>query len=139
MPSGGSAWPRGLDERGTAVVPAGTGESGSRWPASGCDSSMMTPLSWRLGVALGELTRARLASAPIIQPAPPRQVLSTLLVAVWLIAVAAIIAVGVAAAIRWPAAAAALAFRAGYAAGVAWARLRSFGAWLLDGVKRMIE
>jgi hypothetical protein len=33
MPSGGSAWPRGHDERGTGVVPAGTGESGSRWPA----------------------------------------------------------------------------------------------------------
>ena len=70
---------------------------------------------------------------------PPRQVPATLVVAGWLIAVAAIIAVGVAAAIRWPAAVAALAFRAGYAAGVAWARVRSFGTWLLDGAKRMIE
>lgn len=68
-----------------------------------------------------------------------RQVPNTVVVAVWLIAVAAILAVGVVAAIRWPTVAAGLAFRAGYAAGVAWARLRSFGAWLLDGVKQMIE
>jgi hypothetical protein len=90
-------------------------------------------------VALSELMRASLAYVPILQPAPPRQVPNTVVVALWLIAVAAILAVGVAAAIRWPAAAAALAFRAGYAAGVAWARLRSFGTRLLHGVKRMIE
>ena len=91
-------------------------------------------MNWGTTVA-----RASLGSAVTLQPDQPRQVPNTLLVAVWLIAVAAILAVGVAAAIRWPAAAAALAFRAGYAAGVAWARLRSFGTWLLDGVKRMIE
>ena len=91
-------------------------------------------MNWGTAVA-----RARLGSAPILPPAPPRQVPNTLLVAVWLIAVAVILAVGVAAAIRWPAAAAGLAFRAGYAAGVAWATLRSLGTWLLDGVKRMIE
>jgi hypothetical protein len=73
------------------------------------------------------------------RPAPLRPVLNTIVVAGWLIAVAAIIAVGVAAAIRWPSAPAALAFRAGYAAGVAWARLRSFGTRLVHGVKRMIE
>ena len=85
------------------------------------------------------VARASLGSAVILRPEQPRQVPDTVLVALWLIAVAAILAVGVAAAIRWPTAAAALAFRAGYAAGVAWARLRSFGTWLLDGVKRMIE
>jgi hypothetical protein len=62
-----------------------------------------------------------------------------MVVAGWLIAVAAILAVGILAATRWPTAAAALAFRAGYAVGLAWARLRSFGTWLLGGVKRMIE
>ncbi len=82
-------------------------------------------------------TRAALASAPILRPAPRGP--NTIVVARWLIAVAAIIAVGVAAAIRWPTAPAALVFWAGYAAGVAWAKLRSFGTWLLEGVKRMIE
>jgi hypothetical protein len=62
-----------------------------------------------------------------------------MLVAGWLIAVAAVIAVAVVAAIRWPSAAAGLAFRAGYAAGLAWARLRSFGTLLVDGVKRLVE
>ena len=94
---------------------------------------------WRPGVALSEVTRASLASAPILRPTPPGQVLNTVVVAGWLIGVAAILAVGVAAAIRWPTAAAGLAFWAGYVAGVAWARLRSFGMWLLDGVKRVIE
>ena len=65
---------------------------------------------WRVSPAPGSLTRASLASALIVRPAPPRQVLNTMPVAGWLIAVAAILAVGVAAAIRWPAAA--LAFRA---------------------------
>ena len=105
---------------------------------------MTTASSWRMSAARGSLTRAgltraSLASALIFRSAPPRQVLNTMLVAGWLIAVAAIVAVGIVAAIRWPTAAASLAFRAGYAAGVAWARLRSFGAWLLEGVKRMIE
>ena len=62
-----------------------------------------------------------------------------MLVAGWLIAVAAIVAVGIVAAIRWPAAAASLAFRVGYAAGLAWAGVRNFGTWLLDGVKRMMK
>src|SRR5258708_34422934 len=109
-----------------------------RWLRRGGNSSMTTASSWRPGEAYGGLTRASLASALSIQP-PPRQVPNTLVVAGWLIAVAAILAVGVVAAIRWPTAAASLAFRAGYVAGVAWARLRSFGTWLLDGVKRMIE
>ena len=100
---------------------------------------MTTASPWRPGVALSDLTRASLARAPILRPTPLRQVLNTIVITDWLIAVAAIIAVGVAAAIRWPAATAALAFRAGYAAGVAWTRLRSLGTWLLDGVKRMIE
>ena len=91
-------------------------------------------MNWGTTVA-----RARLGSAAILQPEQPRQVPSTVVVALWPIAVAAILAVGVAAAIRWPTAAAGLAFRAGYVAGVAWARLRSFGTRLLDGVKRMIE
>jgi hypothetical protein len=94
----------------------------------------------RIGITQGltELTRASLASVPIPRPAKPRQVRYTIQVAGWLIAVAAVIAVGAGAAVRWPTTAASLAFRAGYAAGVAWARLRSFGMWLLDGVKRMI-
>ncbi len=91
-------------------------------------------MNWGTTVA-----RASLGSALTLQSAPPRQVPNTVVVTVWFIAVAAILAVGVAAAIRWPTGAAALAFRAGYAAGVAWARLRTFGARLLDGVKRMIE
>ena len=85
------------------------------------------------------IARASLGSAAIVQPDQPRHVPDTIVVAVWLIAVTAILAVGVAAAIRWPSAAAALAFRAGYAAGLAWARLRSFGTAVLDGVKWMIE
>ena len=99
---------------------------------------MTTASSWRVIAAGGSLTRASMASAPILRPAAQRQVLNTMVVAGWLIAVAAILALAVVAAIRWPNAAASLAFRAGYAAGVAWARLRSFGTWLLDGVKRMI-
>jgi hypothetical protein len=100
---------------------------------------MTTSSSGRLGLVTGDLTRVSLTSVRLHQSAPPRQVPSTMLMAGWLIVVAAIIAIGVAAAIRWPGAPAALAFRAGYAAGLAWARLRSFGTWLVDGVRRMIE
>jgi hypothetical protein len=57
----------------------------------------------------------------------------------WMIALAAIIAVGAAAAIRWPTAIVEFAYRAGHAAGVAWATLRSFGAWLLECLKRTME
>ncbi len=99
---------------------------------------MTTASSWRVSAIRGCVTRASLASALILRPAP-RQVSNTMAVAGWLIAVAAILAVAVVAAIRWPTAAASLAFRAGYAAGVAWARLRNFGTWLVEGVKRIIE
>jgi hypothetical protein len=109
-----------------------------QWLRRAGSSSITTPPSSRLAGALGGLTRASLASVLILLP-PLRQVLNTMVVAGWLIAVAAILAVGVVAAIRWPSAAAGLAFRAGYAAGVVWARIRSLGTWLLDGVKRMIE
>ncbi len=56
-----------------------------------------------LGTAVA---RASLGPALILQWEQPRQVPNTVMVAVWLIAVAAILAVGVAAAIRWPTAAA---------------------------------
>jgi hypothetical protein len=100
---------------------------------------MTTASFCRVSAVRGCLTRASLASVLILRPAPPRQVSNTMAVAGWLIAVAAILAVAVVAAIRWPTAAASLAFRAGYAAGVAWARLRNFGTWLVEGVKRIIE
>jgi hypothetical protein len=94
--------------------------------------------SWRPLVALTDGTRASLPAVMTVQPAP-RPVPDSMVTAWWLIAVAAIIAVGAAAAVRRPSAAAALAYRAGHAAGVAWATLRSFGAWLLDSLKRLLE
>jgi hypothetical protein len=77
--------------------------------------------------------------AMMAPPTPLRPVANSMVAAGWLTAAGVIIAVGAVVALRRPEAAAALAFRAGYAAGVAWARLRGFGARLLATVRRMIE
>jgi hypothetical protein len=98
---------------------------------------MMSPPSWRQVVALADGTRAALPVT--VRPALPRPVPDTMVTAGWLIALAAIIAVGVAAAVRWPGTAAALAYRAGHIAGAVWATVKSFGGWLLAGIKRMLE
>jgi len=52
---------------------------------------------------------------------------------------AALVGAVVGAAVRWRARTVALAFRAGHAAGVAWAALCSFGAWLLDSIRRLFR
>jgi hypothetical protein len=49
---------------------------------------------------------------------------------------AAIIAAAAALTLRLRAKAAALAWRAGFAAGLAWSVIRSVGTWLLEGIRR---
>ena len=73
------------------------------------------------------------------QPAGMHLVPETMAVTVWLIAVAAVIAVGIAAAVRFPTQASALAYRLGHAFGVAWGGLRALGETLLRSLRRMIE
>jgi hypothetical protein len=99
---------------------------------------MTTAALWRQVVALANATRAGTPALVILRP-QARPVPGSMVTAGWLIAVAAIVAVAAAAAIRWPTAVAAAAFRAGHAAGMAWATLRSFGSWLLSSIERMIK
>ena len=99
---------------------------------------MTAGLSWRQLAALADGTRAGSLVTVTVRPAP-RPVPDSMLAAGWMIALAAIIAVGAAAAIRWPTAIVEFAYRAGHAAGVAWATLRSFGAWLLECLKRTMD
>jgi hypothetical protein len=100
---------------------------------------MTAVLSWRQLLAFADGTRASPLGAVIVRPALPGPVPDTMVAAGWMIALAAIIAVGVAAAVRWPSVIVDLAYRAGHAAGVVWATLRSFGAWLLESLKRTME
>jgi hypothetical protein len=102
-------------------------------------AGITTAQLWRQVAALAGGTRAGLPAAATVRPPLLRPVPASMATAGWLIALAAVIAVGVAAAVRWPEAAAALAFRAGHAAGAAWATLKGFGAWLLDNFRRMLE
>lgn len=105
---------------------------------NGAASMTAGPL-WRPVAALTAGTGSSSSAAMPVKPVLPRPVPDSMAVAGWLIAVAAIIAIGAAAAVRWPTATAALAFRAGHAAGVAWGIFRSFGAWLLDNLKRIMK
>jgi hypothetical protein len=100
---------------------------------------MTAGLSWRQLVAVADGTRASSLVAVTVRPALPQPVPDTMVTAGWMIALAAVVAVGVAAAVRWPTVIVELAYRAGHAAGLAWATLRSFGAWLLESLKRMME
>jgi len=100
---------------------------------------MTAALSWRQLVVAADGTRASSLVAVTIRPGVPRPFSDTMVTAGWMIALAAVIAVGVAAAVRWPTVIVELAYRAGHAAGVAWATLRAFGAWLLESIKRTME